>query len=706
MTPPNDHDAGALMALLARLDERAESAERRLASLERQFGRQQDQVDRLLREIGIDRRLVAAEAMVQLRVDRYAATDVPILVGPWVGDPTLELLLWIPFVQWVQQAARIDPARVVAITRAGAAPWYASIAAHCEDVAAFASADDLRDAATARARTPEQLLAVDRGVLRQAMRRRAMRRGHVLHPAVMFALHDAARARGGLSRFERFLSFERFPQPSGDAVLPERYVAVHFVFSETFPETADNRWYAAATIGALAAQGDVVVLNDASLGGGVDFVPEPAPRVHLASALEGGTGLELQSLVLSRASAFVGTFGAYAYLAPRYGVPSVGLYTRRTFRPEHVALAERAMRELRRGRFTAIEASQIELLSSAFWAAGPGNGGEAAPEALTSALRAGVEALPWPERFDRLAIVDNRTTVDGQQAIAQLRAEMAERALTSFPPLTEGLPFKEAMERLEGAKRLHSAVTRAARDARDRLVLASMADPDDPLRNGGPLASGFAVGHDERVIELPLALAVAALDQPGTVLDAGAALNLPVVRQSVRAPGAHVTHFTQSGEKEPQLPGDEDRFTFQFGDLRHLPFADATFDRAVCISTLEHVGLDNTRYGGAHENDPASAATAVAELVRVVRPGGRILITVPYGLSTIRGWFRVFDAVDLHALLAPAAGDDLATRYFYYHRGWFEAGPEPPAQVLVADFAPDVVTGLAVITLRRRRTAA
>ena len=126
-------------------------------------------------------------------------------------------------------------------------------------------------------------------------------------------------------------------------------------------------------------------------------------------------------------------------------------------------------------------------------------------------------------------------------------------------------------------------------------------------RGGLPLdgearAARFGVGLDERVVEMPLALAAAALDRPGDVLDAGSALNLPLVRAIAGQPRARVTHLTLPGSKEPMLPGDEDRFVHAFGDLRTLPFRDHAFARVVCVSTLEHVAMDTTRFGA---RDPA-----------------------------------------------------------------------------------------------------
>ena len=50
------------------------------------------------------------------------------------------------------------------------------------------------------------------------------------------------------------------------------------------------------------------------------------------------------------------------------------------------------------------------------------------------------------------------------------------------------------------------------------------------------------------------------------------------------------------------------------GDALALPFPDATFDCVIASEVLEHVWAD---------------ATAISELVRVLKPGGRIAVTVP-----------------------------------------------------------------------------
>lgn len=66
-------------------------------------------------------------------------------------------------------------------------------------------------------------------------------------------------------------------------------------------------------------------------------------------------------------------------------------------------------------------------------------------------------------------------------------------------------------------------------------------------------------------------------------------------------------------------------------DLVNLPFADNSLESLSCLHTLEHVGLG--RYG-----DALSAqgdVLAMRELIRVLAPGGNLLIVVPVGKSKL-----------------------------------------------------------------------
>jgi SAM-dependent methyltransferase len=64
------------------------------------------------------------------------------------------------------------------------------------------------------------------------------------------------------------------------------------------------------------------------------------------------------------------------------------------------------------------------------------------------------------------------------------------------------------------------------------------------------------------------------------------------------------------------------------GDALSLPFADGEFDRVVAAEVLEHIPAD---------------IQAIEELVRVLRPGGTVAVTVPRWLPEVICW-RLSDA--------------------------------------------------------------
>lgn len=67
-------------------------------------------------------------------------------------------------------------------------------------------------------------------------------------------------------------------------------------------------------------------------------------------------------------------------------------------------------------------------------------------------------------------------------------------------------------------------------------------------------------------------------------------------------------------------------------DLTRLPFADGELPSLSCMHVVEHVGLG--RYGDAVDAD--GDLKAIAELKRVVRPGGSLLFVVPVGRPRIQ----------------------------------------------------------------------
>jgi len=205
---------------------------------------------------------------------------------------------------------------------------------------------------------------------------------------------------------------------------------------------------------------------------------------------------------------------------------------------------------------------------------------------------------------------------------------------------------------------------------------------DDPqalmmFKTAGPLPDSYGIRFDERVVEFPWLFS---RDLHGRVLDAGSTLNHAhtVARIRPRVTDLHVVTLEPEPEAYPFLD-----VSYLYEDIRDLPMRDGEYDAIVSLSTLEHVGLDNTQYG--HRAAPAAdpdreVARAMAELRRVLRPGGVLYMSVPYGRPDNFGWVRVFDAAGLAHLIEAFGPADAATEFFVYGEGgWRRAEADDAA---------------------------
>ena len=133
------------------------------------------------------------------------------------------------------------------------------------------------------------------------------------------------------------------------AGLPRDYIAVRFYFNESFPDTEENKLFVTSLLDTLTETNDVVLLNpDLHIDDHWDMRPGRNSRIHTVDHLmTPQNNLAVQTKVISRARAFVGTYGGLSYLAPLYGVTSLAFYSHRErFNVQHLELARRVF-----GRF-------------------------------------------------------------------------------------------------------------------------------------------------------------------------------------------------------------------------------------------------------------------------------------------------------------------------------------------------------------------
>lgn len=83
------------------------------------------------------------------------------------------------------------------------------------------------------------------------------------------------------------------------------------------------------------------------------------------------------------------------------------------------------------------------------------------------------------------------------------------------------------------------------------------------------------------------------------------------------------------------------------GDIRKTEFPNRFFDRVTAVSTIEHVGLG--RYGD--PLDPDGDRKALLEIARILKPQGKLLMTMPFGRMAVSKLHRVYDKETLKTLV-------------------------------------------------------
>lgn len=299
------------------------------------------------------------------RVAELAAGEGTVVAGPWLAEVGYELLYWIPFLRWAVETEPALRRRLVAVSRGGVHSWYEGLAdTYVELYERFeperlesirergsAAAGGLRKQMAPASTDAEVLAALPLG------------EGYeLLHPSVMFGAFRQWLKRPNAKPETLPFRFAPLSPPRGAPALPDDFTAVRFYYRASFPDNAANRDVVARVLDRLTSRGPVVSLDPGRrYDDHVDATP-PGDVMHLDELADPASNLAVQTAVVARARAFVGTYGGLAYLGPLVGTPSVSLYSERRFRLHHLELARRLFAERQYGCFVALDTSEIPLL--------------------------------------------------------------------------------------------------------------------------------------------------------------------------------------------------------------------------------------------------------------------------------------------------------------------------------------------------------
>lgn len=157
------------------------------------------------------------------------------------------------------------------------------------------------------------------------------------------------------------------------------------------------------------------------------------------------------------------------------------------------------------------------------------------------------------------------------------------------------------------------------------------------------------------------------------VLDAGSANSVFPVYLAVkgyRVLSIDIEHrrVAEQAQRQSRLEGKyfaSGALRFERQDVRALTLADASFDAVTAISMIEHI-------------PDAGDIEAVREMARVTKPGGQLIITVPYGPAyypgrppqSTRETQRIYDDATLTQRLIAPSGMREQARWYIVNRGF------------------------------------
>jgi hypothetical protein len=211
---------------------------------------------------------ITRDAAVRFELWRLSRGSGPIVIGPWLSEVGYEALYWVPFVRWFVDYYRVDPARVIAVSRGGVGGWYDGIASQYAELLDLYAPEEF--AARNRARQEGQqkqfgLSAMDEAIVAAVCRAHGLEHAAVCHPSAMFRLLKQFWL--GNESLDYALGYLRYvpltPPFAGPLLplLPDDFVAMKFYSARSLGADDRHRGLLRALVERIAERHPVVLLG-------------------------------------------------------------------------------------------------------------------------------------------------------------------------------------------------------------------------------------------------------------------------------------------------------------------------------------------------------------------------------------------------------------------------------------------------------------
>jgi len=304
---------------------------------------------------------------VEREIDEIVNSARTIVAGPWLSEVGFETLYWVPFLRWVKAAFRLDPSRVIAVSRGGVGSWYEGAAGRYVEIWDHVDPAEFARRTTERGATKQLEVSAFDGDIVQIVERVAGEHVAVLHPSLMYRLFSlfwsGQRAQSFLDAHTRFEPIAP-PKILDEGRLPREYVAVKFYAARSLPDTPDVRRTLAWFVESLAERTNVVLLDTGLvLDEHADYSFGSSGRIISAKPwMTPANNLGVQTQIIAGAQAFIGTCGSVAWLAPMLGINTSAVYVDPKWLHAHLGVMLRACHRAGAGRFAALDLRALDPL--------------------------------------------------------------------------------------------------------------------------------------------------------------------------------------------------------------------------------------------------------------------------------------------------------------------------------------------------------
>jgi len=190
--------------------------------------------------------------------------------------------------------------------------------------------------------------------------------------------------------------------------------------------------------------------------------------------------------------------------------------------------------------------------------------------------------------------------------------------------------------------------------------------------NPNKLPIGYGLKLDERIVEYPWLMSRLP-SRKGTLLDAGSVLNFNFILSHNKVSTKKIFISTLAPESRSFW---RKGISYVYEDLRETCYRDNYFDWIASISTIEHIGLDNTMLyttdDSKNEKNPDSYLLAIKEFYRILKPGGVLYLSLPFGKRKNHGWLQIFDSEMLDELIDEFSPTSNIEHHFKYEPGGWQ----------------------------------